>query len=67
MSVSDEDPVSITAVKENMEHKLEKRTQDTDLAIFPCALNPFTKNLRFLKDALQTKARELLDQQCLEL
>ena len=67
IAANDHAPPSVAAVKETMKHELEKRTQDTDLALLACALNPFIKNLSFLKDSLNTKAQKLLEQQCTEV
>lgn len=67
IATNDDDPPSVAAVKNTMKRELEKRTQDTDLALLACALNPFTKNLRFLEDSFKTKAQELLEQQCTEV
>ena len=50
-----------------MGQEIENRTQDTDLALLACSLNPFTKHLRFLGAEYRTRATELLEQAALDI
>ena len=67
VAVKDDDCPVIRAVKLQMACELEKRTQDTDLALLACVLNPFTKYLRFLELSYQTRALQLLEEKACEL
>ena len=58
---------AIRAVKERMTRELEKRTQDVDLALLGCVLNPFTKHLGFLDTSNRAKALALLEEEALDL
>lgn len=60
ISEASDNPESIKYVKAHMREELEKRTEDTELAMLACALNPFTKDLTFLRQSDAEKARELL-------
>ena len=58
IAVRDDDCWDIATVKNKMGQEIEKRTQDTDLAILACTLNPFIKHLRFLEAEHRTRATE---------
>ena len=55
------------AVKQKMDQEMEKRTQDTDLALLACILIPFTKQLMFLRAGCRTRAIELLEAAAMDM
>ena len=67
ITVRDDDCEVISAVKNKMGQEIEKGTQDTDLALTACTLNPFTKHLIFLGNEYQTRATEFLEQAALDV
>jgi hypothetical protein len=55
-----DDPTLIKKMKDKMQSELQSRTQDRELALMACILNPFTKNLEFLPVDDRIKAHQLL-------
>lgn len=60
MEIDSEDPTLIKKIKEKMKSELQSRTQDRELALMACMLNPFTKDLDFLPTEERLDAHQLL-------
>lgn len=60
MEIDSEDPTLIKKIKEKMKSELQSRTQDMELALMACLLNPFTKDLDFLPTEERLDAHQLL-------
>lgn len=60
VEIDSEDPTLIKKVKEKMKSELQSRTQDRELALMACMLNPFTKDLDFLPTEERLDAHQLL-------
>lgn len=58
MEIDFEDPTLIKKIKEKMKSELQSRTQDRELALMACMLNPFTKD--FLPTEERLDAHQLL-------
>ena len=67
VTVKDDDGGAIVAVKQKMGQEMEKRTQDTELALLACITNPFTKHLRFLGAGYRTRAIDLLETAAMDM
>ena len=67
VTVKDDDGGAIVAVKQKMGQEMEKRMQDTELALLACILNPFTKHLRFLGAGYRTRAIDLLETAAMDM
>lgn len=60
VEIDSEDPTLIQRIKEKMKSELQRRTQDRELALMACMLNPFTKDLDFLPTEERLDAHQLL-------
>ncbi|KAK3584783.1 hypothetical protein CHS0354_021243 [Potamilus streckersoni] len=54
------DPPPIARLKDVMRQELNSRTQDKDLSLFGCLLNPTMKDLEFLRDSERAGGHALL-------
>lgn len=60
IKIDEEDPDAIKTLKLKMISELESRTQDTEIAMMACMLNPYTKNLDFLETDQRVSAHSCL-------
>jgi hypothetical protein len=60
---NEDDPAVIQKMKQILQTEMEKRTQDRDIPLLACLLNPGTKNLEFLGEQDFQLAKSLMEQE----